>query len=517
MVDLEKIAVALDELWEDRIHDPCSKLPTLFDIDEIDPRWLPFLKPLLGFTADIPFNATTEELRRILRVAMEYWNKKPSEVGVIDIAIRMVTGNRFRVQNYFDFRMQVDNTIITEELQDYDPSVIAFFAPTGEYPSGSLIDLGQTAPDEFELLDATKDLTTEDEQAFLILSGDVGAPSNDAIYRILSVISTTRGKVHKPFPRAEPASAVNWKVLFYMDEFITEVRLVDPGRGTLEYDGQTVDWTVGEKVYGVLSGATGIIEADQDSGDFGTLTLRSLFGRFQNEEALAGNLGGAAVAKGTLAGVLNRDLIDYLIKTVLPVSERVNVVYINFLDRFLTPTDLDQWILSDPDLISVPDPGGIAILFPGQYMIAADNEAQYWDDQTTAWKLAVISSACIARCLFFVTDINNCYFVELDYGAKTIKLFKRVGGVDTQIGPTVAVPVIVPLKQDCVRVDALAEGGDTRIRVKLNGELRIDELDSPATFTAGSVGYEADGSVCLLVLVEVNVIPTEIQRVGPNP
>lgn len=515
---LQKITEGLDLLWEDEIFDRATALSTLFEVDNIDKRWLPFLKALLGFTADIPFDATEAELRRILRVAIPYWNKKPTEEGVIETAIRMVTGNRFRAGNYFDFRMMTGVTVITEELEDFDPSVIAFFAPIGSYPSGVSIDLGQTAADEFTLLGTGfPDMTSEDVEAFLVIENDGLSPTNDGIYPITAVLSTTRGRVNRVFPNSGAAVAANWKILFYMDEFITEVRLVDPGRGSLSYDALASAWAVGETVYGSDSDANGVVVSDDVSGLAGTLVLRSLFGRFENNEALVGSAGGGATSKGELTGVLNRTLLNYLIKTVLPISERVNIVYINFLDQFLTPLDLDQWTLSDPLLITNPSPGGAAVVPAGESMIDNDNEGATWGDQTTAWKIEAVAAASIARCLFFVTDIDNCYFAQVDYAAKNVKLFKRVATVDTQIGGTVALPFLKIAVQDVVRVDALAEGGDTRIRVKVDGELRIDTVASPAAFTAGRVGFEASGGSCQLKTVEVNVVPAEVVRTGLNP
>jgi hypothetical protein len=77
---------------------------------------------------------------------------------------------------------------------------------------------------------------------------------------------------------------------------------------------------------------------------------------------------------------------------------------------------------------------------------------------------------------------------------------------------------IVPDNNLVVRVDALAEGTGTRIRVKVEGDLQIDVLDSPAAFIKGKLGVSASGTGMLKTkLVEVNTVPTEIQRIGPTP
>jgi len=68
----------------------------------------------------------------------------------------------------------------------------------------------------------------------------------------------------------------------------------------LDYDGQTVNFTLGETVTGGTSGATGIVQIDNDAGASGTLVLSNVTGTFQNDEALTGSSTGVAVVDGVL-------------------------------------------------------------------------------------------------------------------------------------------------------------------------------------------------------------------------
>lgn len=70
---------------------------------------------------------------------------------------------------------------------------------------------------------------------------------------------------------------------------------------TLDYDGQTVNYTVGATVTGGTSGASGIILADTDAGATGTLTigLTTFDTAFQNNELLTDSSGGSADVNGT--------------------------------------------------------------------------------------------------------------------------------------------------------------------------------------------------------------------------
>lgn len=75
---------------------------------------------------------------------------------------------------------------------------------------------------------------------------------------------------------------------------------------TLNYDGQTGNFTVGLVVTGATSKATAAILADADSGTTGKLTLGSISGHFQDNETITDTSTGSATVNGTLVqGELN--------------------------------------------------------------------------------------------------------------------------------------------------------------------------------------------------------------------
>jgi hypothetical protein len=70
---------------------------------------------------------------------------------------------------------------------------------------------------------------------------------------------------------------------------------------TLNYDSQTVNYTVGKTIRGSISGAEAIIVADADSGSTGTLTLGQINGEFVDNEVIAETNGsGSATVNGSL-------------------------------------------------------------------------------------------------------------------------------------------------------------------------------------------------------------------------
>lgn len=514
---LRRIIRALELAWEDFIYDPTSSIVTLFEIDNINGKYLQYLAPLLGFTRDLRYSPSEEEHRRILSNAVPYWNDKPAEAGVISDAIRMVTGNRFSVRNYRDLRSQVDVTCITEELQDVDPGLIGF--PTGVY-SGSQLRymsaLGGSAG-EFRVDDLPfAAFKLQHELRWLVVT-DATQPFNDAIYEIDHLdVGTTTGWIKAglfPFPHTGTAS---WQLVGYAGEYTTEVRLVDRGRCTLSFRDEINPFSAGQRVDCPRTGAHGVIVSVTSDGSTGTMDVRSVYGRFGLNELLSSATGAATITK--VEGLLNRDLLLFLMDTPRPPSERIDIVYVDFIDSFTVPTDLDQWDLApDTDGVTVPSPGGAAAFEAGYSAIDNDSEHAYWGDQSTAWRIVPGTDATIVDLLFLMQDASNCYLVRVDYSAKTARLYVKVADVDTAIGAAVLIPYVKAGVQDVVRVEALADGSDTRIRVKINGALEIEQVDSPATYAAGAVGASANASTFELDYVEVNVLPTEIQRCGPLP
>lgn len=68
----------------------------------------------------------------------------------------------------------------------------------------------------------------------------------------------------------------------------------------LDFDNETANFTIGQKVTGAQSGATGRIATLTDNGSTGTLGLIDIVGRFQNDEIVSDAAGGSATVNGKL-------------------------------------------------------------------------------------------------------------------------------------------------------------------------------------------------------------------------
>jgi hypothetical protein len=226
---------------------------------------------------------------------------------------------------------------------------------------------------------------------------------------------------------------------------------------------------------------------------------------------------------GPIRGMLNRDLLQFLLEQPRPVGERIDVVLIDFLDQFRTTGELGQWTLGkltagDPS-VTVAATTGYASVASDSFMVSGvvGDFMDDWKDQTTAWDVTAVGASDVIEGYFYAQDetLDDAYFWQIDYGAKTLELYRRVAAADTQIGSTISLAAfLVNLKRDVVRVDALAEGSSTRIRVRVDGELYLDALD--AQWSKGRIGFGSTSGTGRLHYVEVNTIPTTILRVGPR-
>jgi len=133
----------LTDTWREKISERIDALRTLRDPAEIPDALLPYLGGLLGFPATVDLPVTEQELRVVYTNAIRYWNAKNSELG-LSYAVRMATGNRFVIRDFFDLRMLAidpvetpdlyESTFLFELREDQDPNLLDFPSVT---PSGS--------------------------------------------------------------------------------------------------------------------------------------------------------------------------------------------------------------------------------------------------------------------------------------------------------------------------------------------------------------------------------------------
>ena len=514
----------IDDLWKSNIFDPATLLPTLFEPDNIDDKWIPWMLAQVGFTRDISFEATETELRRIIPDAVRYWNAKPSE-DVLNKAIRLVTGNRFRIRNFFDLVLKTDESRITESLENLDPNTLVTEIVD---VSGTKLTTSGAPVNKFAIADlALPNFKAEDEYHTLVVEGHSVVANGIFPIKKLDIGAKT-GEITGVFSAAT-ATEGPWKLLGVHSDFTIEIRLVDQAIGSINFTDDAAAFGVGVTIKGASSGATAIITAIVTGpGGTGTLTLRKIRGRFVSFEDLTTGSGGSFAGKATDIRTvsINRNLVEFLLNLPRTSSERFDLVYITFLDQFLTPLDLDQWTLAGSGSATVPKPGGVLLMSGFICLFAAIPDAISWDDQNVVWKLQGAASATARARLFFASsDVSNYYYVEVIFGTSSIlpgsiQLKQFLAGAPSSLSSVISVPAIVPDVDFTVRVDMLKDGSDTRLIVRVDGDEFIDFTDSPGTFQKGTVGIDLTDSPTPTIkvkLIEVMNLPIEVNRVGRNP
>lgn len=460
---ISTLAGGLNDTWEQKVFDRCSVLPEMFDPEKIPDQWLPWLKSIVGFTRDMSFQATEDELRKIIGNASQYWQHKTAEQALI-FAIRMITGNRFKIRNYFDFRMMASNApnlteaiFVSELLEDFDPDVIDFPSVS---PSGSDIRwFGPIGADVFppshtffiqdlpiDTVFPSGNFVSEDQFIFLEITSFPTDPTKEGLYRIDHLIPGTNQGVAVYYGQGGDGvtGTGSWRLWGANSDFLTEVRIVDEPTGYSE---------------------------------------------------------------------INRVLLQYLIDQIRPSSERVDLVYISFLDQFLIPDNLAQWDLTGSP--SLPSPGGFVLLPAGDAMIPAKVFSFSWNKRSTLFKISLETGLTTLRLHGLYVDSNNSYIAQLSSSGQFLSLIKRLAGVDTLLA-NVVIPEMLPLFEDSVRFDLEYVNGGVFIRLKFNGDEILTYTDTTSPFLIGSLKIECVGGSAKIYHVEVLPLPLNIDRVGPK-
>lgn len=333
----------------------------LWSITAIPDAFLTYLKHIVGWTNEPTYKRITDALdydtlRRLIAASVPFWKKRGPEDTIIDL-LQLVTGERVRIWNWFDFRWVLDETAMGEDHQGRDPWIIAL-------------------PSE-----------------------------GDAEHRF-------------------------------------NVRITD-------------------------------------SGD------------------------------------LDRDLVTNLVKLCRPLGERVEVSYIDFLDRFLVVNEYAQWRLET----------GTAITVAGGTMTLGDDalaEMALIDGATAAAWAGYVAYARIRGgdavttgrgfgVVFYATDEDNCYRAYLDIAAATLTLDKLVAGAPTTIATYSFAAILTADQWYGLRVHV--ETG--QIKVYIDGEERINATDSAHTVGTAGVFHQADTTI-ETDEVEVFLTPLDTDTVDIN-
>ena len=409
-------------------------LYTMVDPTTIDNDLLKYLKDIVGFTSELNFvtkNLTEAQLRRLISGAVALWKTK----GVTyNTAVRLVTGNRFYILNYFDYRFILDEVSLGEELGAGDPVMISehgtFFALRTD---------GQTTAGagEFSTPVAGTFAPTNVGDKLEIREGpDVG------VYEIIGIDpSGTTAQLNQAMTSSSVGFDLDWIMMRPMDEFLTELRIMDTGD-------------------------------------------------------------------------IDRAYLESVLELVRPMSERINVVYVDFLDAFDVDNETSLWTT-------------------GQSLVVVDNEMTIPTTKRATPITSTLSSiydylltvrakmtSNVAgdecRIQFHYQNSSNCYEITWKPQSDSIVLKKRVAGTPTTLATGSAFDFSEGVYYT-FRINVNKGASTTSITVDVDGNRLIEFSGANLSFTSGSFSILANGADVVTDYVELVELPGTVVRVGPNP
>ena len=117
-------------VWE-VIDSQIKNIPKLWSITEVNNRFLDYIKWIVGWTSELDHitnRLDDQSLRRLIASSVPFWKKRGTEDAIKEI-LRLVTGSRIRIWNWFDLRWVLDETLLSEDNEGYDPYMISLPGP----------------------------------------------------------------------------------------------------------------------------------------------------------------------------------------------------------------------------------------------------------------------------------------------------------------------------------------------------------------------------------------------------
>jgi hypothetical protein len=220
-------------------------------------------------------------------------------------------------------------------------------------------------------------------------------------------------------------------------------------------------------------------------------------------------------------GDVNRDLLEKLVELQRPSSERVNIVYVDFMDLFSRDNDLGLWTTAGYGAYTATVANGLLTLTggaSGETGIKADTaKSLNWTDYYWKTKLALKTNGSVWLGVF-----KDAFRLEINYsgfGTGYIRLWRNIASVWTALTAQIPHP---SLNLDTywtysIEIYNLLATGNIHIKILIDGNVWIDTT-SATTGQDGTLFLLCDNVVTMTVAeTEMFQYPLDISRVGPNP
>jgi len=125
---VQRFFSGVQSVWE-TIQTKIFQVKDLWSITKIPDAFLVYLKYIVGWTDDPYLKRITDALdsdtlRRLIAASIPFWKLRGPEDTIVDL-LQLVTGQRVRIWNWFDFRWVSDETQLGEDHQGRDAWIIA--------------------------------------------------------------------------------------------------------------------------------------------------------------------------------------------------------------------------------------------------------------------------------------------------------------------------------------------------------------------------------------------------------
>lgn len=199
-------------------------------------------------------------------------------------------------------------------------------------------------------------------------------------------------------------------------------------------------------------------------------------------------------------GDLDRELCREMLKLMRPSGERIEVVYLSFLDLFETDGDNSQW---EGDLEVVDGVASLADSANAEEASVSVDGVDLWGSYVACWR----AKGSLFGVTFHRFDEDNKYVFWIEGGVWT--LTKTIGGIETDLASGAPAYPFALLDDEfyLIRVEVIWTGSTNQIKVYVDGVLMASASDSALETGGAGIIHRVGGTVDL---DELEVIPLPV-------
>lgn len=225
-------------------------------------------------------------------------------------------------------------------------------------------------------------------------------------------------------------------------------------------------------------------------------------------------------------GVDNRQIVKDIVNLMRPAGERYEIVYLDFLERFVADGDLGQWHVPDTlvgvELPTVED--GMAKFEQAgmQAMFVNTDGADDWEERIVYTRIRITDdSSSVGGGILGIVDTatGNGYGCRIDVALNAVSLDAITSWSSVGYAHFYFDDVGVKLQQDVwygVRMHIAKEGAGLRMKVYVDGVEYINDLRTSPVVAKGSSGIGKDCLAMDCDEFEVMGLPAETDTVEIN-